>query len=96
MARLSKKEVEHIAKLAQLELSEQEKIKFANQLSSILDYVKQLAKVNTSKVEPIDNITSLFNVEREDKVTESLPCEKLLENVPQKENGFIKVGRVKE
>lgn len=65
---LTKKQVEHIAKLARLDLSEAEIAKFQTQLSGILDYVEQLNEVNTDNVEPTAQVTGLTNVKREDKV----------------------------
>lgn len=65
---LTKEEVLHIAKLARLELKEEEVEKFRTQLSEILEYVGQLQKVKTEGVEPISQITGLENVMREDLV----------------------------
>ena len=66
--KLTKQEVEHIANLARLELTEKEKEKFSTQLSSILDFVKKLQKVDLSKVEPTAQVTGLLNVTRQDAV----------------------------
>ena len=96
MPKLSKKEVEHIAKLSRLDLTEKEKEKFAHQLSAILDYVSELKKVDTKGIKPIANITNLFNVEREDEITPSLSREKLLKNAPKQEKGYLKVKAVLE
>lgn len=65
---LTKEEVLHIAKLARLELKEEEVEKFRVQLSEILEYVGQLQKVDTAGVEPISQITGLQNVTRPDLV----------------------------
>lgn len=66
--KLTKQQVEHVAKLARLGLSEKEVEKFQTQLSGILDYVEQLNEVNTEGVEPTAQVTGLLNVTREDKV----------------------------
>ena len=96
MPKLSKKEVEYIAKLSRLGITEKEKEKFQKQLSSILDYVAELSKVDTKGVEPIANITNLSNVTREDDIKPSLSRERLLKNAPRKENGYLKVKAVLE
>ncbi|MCX6806711.1 MAG: Asp-tRNA(Asn)/Glu-tRNA(Gln) amidotransferase subunit GatC [Candidatus Berkelbacteria bacterium] len=96
MPKLSKDEVEHIAKLSRLALTDKEKEKFREQISSILDYVKELDKVDTKNTEPIANITGLTDIVREDEIKPSMSREKLLKNAPAKENGYIKVKRVKE
>ncbi|OGI00012.1 MAG: asparaginyl/glutamyl-tRNA amidotransferase subunit C, partial [Candidatus Melainabacteria bacterium GWA2_34_9] len=65
---ITKKEVEHVAKLARLELSEEEKERFTVQFSNILDYFNQLSEVNTENVEPMTQAIPMVNVMREDKV----------------------------
>jgi len=96
MVKLTKKEVEHVAKLARLHLTEKEKAKFQKQLSSILDYISQLNQVDTKKVEPIAQITGLFNIFRKDEVEPGMPREKMLKNAPDKKDGFLKVKAVLE
>ncbi len=97
MAKLSKQQVEHIAALARLGLTETERKKFTTELSSILDYVGKLSKVDTKNIEPIAQITGLSNVMFKDKVKKcELSREELLKNAPEKENGFIKVKQVLE
>jgi len=66
-------EVRHIAKLAQLKLTEAEVKKFQRQLSEILTYVEQLKKVKTKNVEPTGQVTGLENIFRQDKQAASLP-----------------------
>ncbi len=91
---LSKQEVEHIAKLARLGISEEEKEKFREQLSKILDYVKQLQEVDVKNVEPVAQITELENVERKDIVKQENYKEDLLKLSPDKEDGYFKVKAV--
>ncbi|MBI5413665.1 Asp-tRNA(Asn)/Glu-tRNA(Gln) amidotransferase subunit GatC [Candidatus Peregrinibacteria bacterium] len=69
--KLTKEQVQHVAKLARLGLSEAEIAKFQTQLSGILDYVEQLNEVNTDNVAPTAQVTGLTNVMREDKVLHS-------------------------
>jgi aspartyl-tRNA(Asn)/glutamyl-tRNA(Gln) amidotransferase subunit C len=94
--KVSKKEVGHIAQLARLGLTEQEKEKFSYELSTILDYVRQLNKVNTKNIEPIAQITGLINVMAEDKVENKPDRENLLKNAPEKKSGLIKVKSILE
>ncbi len=96
---LSKKEIEHIAMLARLGLTDKEKEKFAKQLSSVLDYVKQLEKVNTKNVQPIAQITGLKSVMVDDEIADDknkITKDKLLKNAPMQEDGCIKVKAILE
>ncbi len=96
--KLTQKEVEHVAKLARLDLTTEEREKFAKQLSSILDYVSQLGKVATEGVEPTSQVTGLLDVIREDKVEgcKSESQKNIFENLPEKEGDYIKVKGVFE
>ena len=91
---LSKKEVEHIAWLAHIELSDQEKSLFTEQFNEILDYFKKIDEVDTEGVEPTYHVLDLKNVSRTDKTTPSLPIEEALRNAPKKEKKFIKAPRI--
>lgn len=95
---ISKENVEHIAKLARIELTEEEKEKFAKELSSILDYVGQLNKVDTKNIKPISQVTGLENVTREDNPkskTRDLRS-KLLKEAPSKKDNHFKVSKILE
>lgn len=96
MSKITKKDVEHVAKLARLRLSEKEKEKFAKQLDQILKYVDKLNELDTEKVKPTSHVLPLKNVFREDKAGKSLKVEKVLENAPEKVKGFFKVPKVIE
>ena len=92
---LGKEQVEHIAQLARLGLTEKEKRKFSLELSSILDYVEKLSKVDTDKIEPTAQVMGLENVMVEDEVKDcNIPREELLKNAPDKKDGFIRVKQV--
>ena len=65
---VTKKEVQHIAKLARLGLTQKEIEKFRRELSAILDYIEKLKKVNVVKVEPTSHPLSIENVTRDDEV----------------------------
>ena len=88
------KDVEHIAKLARLELTEKEKEKYTKQLGAILDYVQQMNEVDTSNVEPMSHAIPLTNVMREDEVVYENTREELMQNAPAKEYGFFKVPKI--
>lgn len=93
---LMKINVSHVAKLANLDLTDEEKKKFTSQLSSILDYFRQLNKVDTKDVEPTSQVTGLENVTREDKPSPSLSQEEVLKNTKSKHNGLFKVKAIFE
>lgn len=96
--KITKKDVEYVARLARLELSEREKEQFAGQLEQILEYVDQLKKPDTKGVPPTSHALDLKNVWREDRVKRSTPeeIERLLANAPEREDNFFKVKKVIE
>lgn len=65
---LSKKSVEHLAKLAKLELSKKELEKYSKDLSSVLDYVSEISKLNLKDVKPTAHAVGLENIMRQDKI----------------------------
>ena len=88
------KDVEHVAKLARLELTEEEKVKFSKQLGDILKYVEQMTKVDTTDVEPMSHAIPIVNVMREDKVVSEQTKEELMANAPSEEDGFFRVPKI--
>ena len=94
--KISKEEVEHVAKLARLEITETEKEAFSQQLSGILTYMEQLKSVDTSGVEPTATVLEQTNVFREDQVRPSLPVGKALMNAPESEEGYFVVPKIIE
>ncbi len=92
--KISVKDVEHVALLSRLELSEEDKTKYTKSLNDILDYMELLNKIDTSEVEPTAHVLPLKNVFREDKLKECLPKEKTLANAPEAENGCFKVPKI--
>ncbi|MCR5265852.1 MAG: Asp-tRNA(Asn)/Glu-tRNA(Gln) amidotransferase subunit GatC [Cyanobacteria bacterium RUI128] len=88
------KDVEHVAKLARLELTEEEKEKFAGQLGDVLKYVEQMNEVDTSNVEPMAHAIDFVNVTREDTVKYEQTKEQLMSNAPDEEDGFFKVPKI--
>ena len=84
-------DIAHVAKLANLTLSEEEKKKFETQLSETAEYVEELEKVNTEDFKPISQVTGLENVTRNDEVKPSLTQEEALKNSKSTYRGFFKV-----
>jgi aspartyl-tRNA(Asn)/glutamyl-tRNA(Gln) amidotransferase subunit C len=96
--KLSEEEIQHIAKLARLDLTEEELKKYGGQLSGVLDYINQLKEVDVKDVAPTAQVTGLTNLFREDEVKDwdKKEVELALKNAPEAEDGFIKVKRVLE
>jgi len=93
---LSLKEVEHIAKLARLELTREEKERYRAQLSAILEHVTQLQKLDTASIAPTTSIFGSDSPLRADKSRPGLSAEALLENAPEREKGQFKIPPVFE
>lgn len=96
--KISKKDVEYVARLARLELTEKEKDTFTEQLGSILDYIDRLNRQETADVPPTSHVLDLKNVWREDEVR---PCPEevrrnILANSPDREDDLFKVKKVIE
>lgn len=91
----TKADIEKLAKLARIELTEEEKEKFKDQLSSILDYVRQIQEVDTSKVKPGFRL-ALKNVFREDLVDQYKDIDNSIKQFPQKAGRLSKVKPVLE
>ncbi|MEN6351540.1 MAG: Asp-tRNA(Asn)/Glu-tRNA(Gln) amidotransferase subunit GatC [Syntrophomonas sp.] len=91
---LTIKEVEHVALLARLALSDEDKEIFAEQLGSILDYADRLNELETEGVEPLSHILPVYNVLREDEVNPGSPREEILSNAPLAEEGQYKVPKI--
>lgn len=91
---LSLDEVKHVAKLANLPLTDTELVKFQDQLSRILEYINQLQEVDTSGVEETSQVTGLENVFREDEVGACITQKQALSNAKNTHQGYIKVPHV--
>lgn len=90
------KDVEHVAKLARIELSEDEKEKFAKQLGAIIEYIDQLNEVETENIDPMAHPYPITNVTRADKACYENTREELLTNAPEEEDSFFKVPKINE
>lgn len=92
------KDVEYVAALARLSLTDKEKEMYTHQLNGILAYMEQLNRLDTSKVEPLSHVIEgpgSTNVMRDDVVTASLPREEALGNAPDRTEKFFKVPTVR-
>ena len=92
--KLSLAQVEHIAELARLSLSDEEKARYQEQLSAILDYAERLQAVDTSAIPPTATVLPLRNVMRADQVLPSMSREDVLANAPQVEAESFRVQAV--
>ena len=88
------RDVEHIAALAKLEFSPEEKEQLVHQLNQILTYMEQLNKLDTSAVEPLTHVLDLQGRVRQDKVEPGLTADEALQNAPAKTDKFFKVPKV--
>ena len=94
---LSRDDVVKVANLAHISLTDQQIDTFQTELSAIIDYVKQLADVDISNDPPTNQVTGLKNVWREDKVIDyGYKPDELLKNVPDSQDGYIRVKRIIE
>jgi len=94
--KVTEKDVEHVAKLARLGLSDDEKKLFTQQLSNILDYAETINRLDTKNVAPTSHAIPMKNIFREDK---AIPCENtadILANAPASENNMFSVPKILE
>ena len=92
--KISLEEVEKVAELSRIALSEEDKKRFSNDLSNILDHVEKINKLDTSNVEPTAHILDIHNVYRKDEVRESMPVEEIIKFAPKSRDNFIVVPKV--
>jgi aspartyl-tRNA(Asn)/glutamyl-tRNA(Gln) amidotransferase subunit C len=93
---LSLAEVEHIAKLAHLDLSDEEKLRYRDQLSAILAYAARLQALDTEAIAPTATILPVDSVMRPDEPRPSMLREELLLNAPAETDGMFQVPPVLE
>lgn len=96
MAKITRKEVEHVARLARLELTEEEKERMTAQLDSILAYIDKLNELDTSNVEPTTTVIPMVSVMRDDEARPSLTQDEALANAPDRVDAFFRVPRIIE
>lgn len=88
--------IDYVAKLARITLTEAEKTKFAQQLGDILHYVEKLKQVDVTGVEPMAHASPVFNIWETDVARPGLPVESALRNAPEQRDHMIVVPRVVE
>ncbi len=92
--RLTMEDVEHVSTLARLGLTDAEKERLRDQLSSILEHIEALNAVDTASIPPTAQLNALSNVWREDEPGPSLPIAAVLANAPRSVDGFFEVNAV--
>jgi len=80
---LAREQVDHVARLARLELSEAESERMATELSKVLDYIEKISELDLGGVEPTSHVLDLVNVLRADEPEPSLPREVILASAPE-------------
>ena len=94
MAKITREDVDHIAKLARLDLTEAEKEKYQGTLASVLDYVNKLNDLDLDDVPPTAHAVAQQNVMRDDVVNSSLTVEQALANVSQSKDDQFAIQAV--
>ena len=94
--KINSNEVEYVAHLARLEISDKEKEKFTSQLNDILLYIDKLNELSTDGVEPMSHAIAVTNAFRDDTVADSLGTEAALANAPDARGEFFRVPKVIE
>ncbi len=93
---ITHQDVEHVAKLARLELSTDEKEQFTEQLNAILSYAEKLNELDTEHIPPTSHVLKLVNVMRDDVTRPSLTIEQVMKNAPEEEDDQFRVPAVLE
>lgn len=93
---ITAKDVQHVADLARLALSDEEKRLYTEQLGRILEFFGQLDEVDTTGIEPMSHPLPVVNVLRKDEVVTPAGHERLLETAPDKEGPFFRVPKIGE
>jgi len=91
---ISKKEVEHVAMLARLELNENEKESYTKEFNSILEFVEKLNQLEIKDVDITVHSIPISNVFREDVVGETFNLDKAVQNAPDEKDGQYRVPRI--
>lgn len=91
---ISKKDVDHVALLGRLELTEQERDMYTKQLNDILEHFQSLERLDTENVPPTAHVLPLKNIFREDWVGQHISREDALANCPDRDENFFKVPRI--
>jgi aspartyl-tRNA(Asn)/glutamyl-tRNA(Gln) amidotransferase subunit C len=89
-------DIDHVALLARLKLTDSEKTLFSKQVGDIINYINKLNELDTSGVEPTAHVLPIKNIFRDDKIRESLPRAKAMLNAPDKADGYYRVPKIIE
>ena len=92
--RISSDDVKHVAKLAELEFSDEEIKKITPQLDKILEHVARISAVNTDNVEPTSHVLDIKNVFRDDNPSDTISKEEALKNAPLEQDDGFRVPRI--
>ena len=87
-------DVEHVADLARLRLTDAERVALTDQLRRIVDYFDQLREVNVDDVPPTKHVIEMVNVDRDDEPVQSLDRDRVLEVAPDTNDGYFIVPRI--
>lgn len=93
---VTKKDVDYVADLARLQLTEEETESLTEDMNQILDFMTTLEEVDTSNVEPLEHVIDLEYRLRDDKAKDPLPHDKALKNAPDADSDYFRVPRVIE
>ena len=91
---IDRQQVDKVAHLSRLDLSDQELQLFSGQLSAIVGYIQKLNELKTDEVEPLAHCLPVHNVFRDDTVRPSLDIEKAMENAPDRVDDYFKVPQI--
>ncbi|MBP1752414.1 MAG: glutamyl-tRNA(Gln) amidotransferase, subunit [Geobacteraceae bacterium] len=94
--KITREQIDHVARLARLELTDAEKEMFTGQMDAILAYVDKLNELDTGGIIPTSHAVPVENVFREDVATESLGTDRALLNAPDRSESFFRVPKVIE
>ncbi|MDH4128841.1 MAG: Asp-tRNA(Asn)/Glu-tRNA(Gln) amidotransferase subunit GatC [Spirochaetota bacterium] len=92
--KITLEEIEKIATLARIALSNEEKEQLSNELTNILNYVEKINELDTTNVKPTAHILDIHNVFREDVVTPGMPTDDIIKLAPKSKDNFIVVPKV--
>ena len=87
-------DIEHVAKLARLKLTDAEKKRFSNQMGTIIKYIEKLNELDTKNVEPTAHVLGLENVFRDDIATNPLPDQDPINDSPAHSKGHYEVPKI--
>tara|TARA_R110002124_G_scaffold64985_2_gene177499 strand:+ start:306754 stop:307044 length:291 start_codon:yes stop_codon:yes gene_type:complete len=96
MSGMDKKTITKVARLAQIELTEQEQAAVGPKLDTIIGFVEQLSEVDTDGVEPLQSLNDMTQRLRDDVVNDGNIRDKILKNAPESQEGFFVVSKIIE